>query len=105
MTERFFEKGSRVLEGGCGLANHVYALQIRGFEAVGIDFSPKTVSLLNEAVEQRGEVLQYLGEHYRLLSGELLENEFMVTTVCQLKWRYKSYQTLKLVCEVEATSF
>jgi 2-polyprenyl-3-methyl-5-hydroxy-6-metoxy-1,4-benzoquinol methylase len=38
-----------------------------------------------EAVEQRGEVLQYINEHYELLSGALLENESMSKTVCRLK--------------------
>jgi len=51
-TRRFLSKGSRVLEGGCGPANHVYALQNQGFEAVGVDFAPKTVSLLKDAAPE-----------------------------------------------------
>ena len=38
-----------------------------------------------EAVEQRGIVLKYINEHYKLLSGHLLENKSMGTTVCRLK--------------------
>lgn len=38
-----------------------------------------------EAVEQRGDVLQYISKNYELLSGDILENESMGTTVCRLK--------------------
>ena len=38
-----------------------------------------------EAVEQRGDVLKYISEHYEVLSGTLLENESMGRTVCRIK--------------------
>ena len=31
-TADFLQKGSRILEGGCGPANHVYSLKKQGFE-------------------------------------------------------------------------
>ena len=52
ISERYLPKGSRILEGGCGSANHVYALHKRGFEIIGLDYAPKTVSLLNETVPE-----------------------------------------------------
>jgi SAM-dependent methyltransferase len=52
ITKRYLPMGSRILEGGCGPAKHVYALQKRGYLTIGVDFAPKTVSLLNNAVPE-----------------------------------------------------
>ena len=49
-TSCLLPKGSQVLEGGCGTANHVYALHNQGFEAFGVDFAPQTVGFLKDAV-------------------------------------------------------
>ena len=38
-----------------------------------------------EAVEQRGAVLQYIDDLYDILSGTIIKNESMGTTVCRLK--------------------
>ena len=51
-TADFLQKGSRILEGGCGPANHVYSLKKQGFEAVGLDFAPQTVNCLQEVAPE-----------------------------------------------------
>lgn len=33
----------RILEGGCGIGGHVYALRKRGLKALGLDWSPETL--------------------------------------------------------------
>ncbi|HET6374023.1 MAG TPA: class I SAM-dependent methyltransferase [Candidatus Polarisedimenticolia bacterium] len=42
-TARYLPAAARVLEGGCGLADKVYALQCAGFTACGLDFARETV--------------------------------------------------------------
>ncbi|AHJ31301.1 class I SAM-dependent methyltransferase [Nodularia spumigena CS-584] len=37
-----------ILEGGCGTGNHVVALTSAGYQALGIDFAPQTVAMLNK---------------------------------------------------------
>lgn len=51
-TSRFLAPPARVLEGGCGWGNGVYELKNRGFDACGVDFAPRTVSMLNEHVPE-----------------------------------------------------
>lgn len=43
VTAKYLATGSRVLEGGCGRANKVKAMQDAGFSAVGIDFAEDSV--------------------------------------------------------------
>ncbi len=43
LTARHLRRGARVLDGGCGLADKVYALQDGGFEAHGVDFAAATL--------------------------------------------------------------
>jgi len=38
-----------------------------------------------EAVEQRGAVLEYIDDQYDILSGAIIKNDSMGTTVCRLK--------------------
>jgi SAM-dependent methyltransferase len=47
VTRRYLSLGSRVIEGGCGLGDKVYALQRAGFEAFGVDFAADTVRLVH----------------------------------------------------------
>lgn len=48
-TRRYLKPGTGpVLEGGCGTGQHVAALHRAGYEAVGIDFAPNTVTQLNK---------------------------------------------------------
>jgi SAM-dependent methyltransferase len=49
LTKRFLPPGSTVLEGGCGLANHVRDLTDAGFHAIGVDYAPETVIMVKEA--------------------------------------------------------
>lgn len=52
VTKRYLPKGSRILEGGCGVGNHVFALNEQGYNVTGIDFAPNTVSSLNKIVPE-----------------------------------------------------
>ena len=47
-TCAYLPPGARVLEGGCGLAQRVYALRAAGFDAIGVDFAEQTVRRVNE---------------------------------------------------------
>jgi ubiquinone/menaquinone biosynthesis C-methylase UbiE len=48
-TRRYLPPGSKILEGGCGAGQQVYALERNGFQAHGVDFAPLTVRRLNTA--------------------------------------------------------
>jgi ubiquinone/menaquinone biosynthesis C-methylase UbiE len=43
ITKQYLSLGSKVLEGGCGTARHVFALDKHGYEVTGIDFAHNTV--------------------------------------------------------------
>tara|TARA_Y100000768_G_scaffold521_1_gene394 strand:+ start:29097 stop:29888 length:792 start_codon:yes stop_codon:yes gene_type:complete len=62
ITSKYLPKNSVVVEGGCGRANHVYALKKNGYNAIGIDFAPETVSFVNkhftELDVRLGDVMQ-----------------------------------------------
>lgn len=47
-TGRFLRKGSRILEGGCGLGQNVYGLNFWGYDAFGIDFAEKTIARIKQ---------------------------------------------------------
>ncbi len=51
-TKKYLPLGARVLDGGCGRGDKVYALRRAGFDAVGIDFAPKTVHAVRAAVPE-----------------------------------------------------
>ena len=42
-TAKYLPRGSRVVDGGCGMADKVYALQEGGFDAHGVDFATETI--------------------------------------------------------------
>ncbi len=46
ITRKYVALGSRVLEGGCGLGDVVYALDRAGYRAEGVDYAPKVVSAI-----------------------------------------------------------
>jgi len=48
ITRRYLTAGARLLEGGCGLGQVVYALDKAGFSTHGIDFAPKVVKAINK---------------------------------------------------------
>tara|TARA_Y100000591_G_C21820909_1_gene693549 strand:- start:671 stop:1462 length:792 start_codon:yes stop_codon:yes gene_type:complete len=62
ITSKYLPKNSIVIEGGCGRANHVYALKKNGYRAIGIDFAPETVSFVNKHFSELdvrlGDVMQ-----------------------------------------------
>lgn len=43
ITKKYLSIGSRILEGGCGQANNVYALHKYGFDVIGLDYASETV--------------------------------------------------------------
>ncbi|MES0207919.1 class I SAM-dependent methyltransferase [Mesorhizobium sp. M0028] len=45
-------KGSKVVDGGCGLAQTVFGLHHSGFDAYGIDYAPKTVDLVRRVAPE-----------------------------------------------------
>lgn len=49
-TRKYLAPGARVLDGGCGRGDKVYALRRAGFDAVGLDFAPATVRAIGAAV-------------------------------------------------------
>ena len=51
-VKRYLPKQSRVLEGGCGRGQLVYALQQQGYTGVGIDFACRTVCTVARAVPE-----------------------------------------------------
>ncbi len=42
-TSRYLQPGARILEGGCGRGDKVYALTHHGYDAYGVDYAPETV--------------------------------------------------------------
>ena len=42
-TRKYLQKGSRILEAGCGMGDKVYSLQEAGFDAYGVDTAQNTV--------------------------------------------------------------
>lgn len=51
-TAKYLPKRSKILEGGCGRGDKVYALWVAGYDAYGIDFAKETVNKINEAVPE-----------------------------------------------------
>lgn len=73
LVTRFFlkpQKSVRVLEGGCGKGQYVYALSTRGYDAYGIDYAKATVdqihSVLPELKVSYGDVrsLPFPADHF-----------------------------------------
>jgi len=49
-TKKYLPKQSKVLEGGCGRGQHVFALSKNGYDVKGIDFAEETVDKLNKVL-------------------------------------------------------
>ena len=47
LTRKYLPENSRIIDGGCGSGDKVYALQKHGFDAYGVDFAKKTVQFIN----------------------------------------------------------
>ncbi len=52
ITQRYLHAGSRVLEGGCGRGDKVYALLQHGFDAYGIDFAKETTKEIRRVLPE-----------------------------------------------------
>ncbi|MBI4812390.1 class I SAM-dependent methyltransferase [Candidatus Falkowbacteria bacterium] len=50
ITKKFLpaNKSIKILEGGCGMGHFVYSLDLRGYDAYGIDFAENVVGRLNK---------------------------------------------------------
>lgn len=51
-TEARLPKGSKVIDGGCGLAQTVFSLHHSGFDAYGVDYAQKTVDLVKSVAPE-----------------------------------------------------
>lgn len=51
-SKKYLTEGSRILEGGCGVGQQVFKLQNAGFDAIGIDYAPKTIETVKKAMPQ-----------------------------------------------------
>ena len=49
---KYLPSGARILEGGCGLGQHLYCLHVNGYDAYGIDYAQKAVGQINEAIPE-----------------------------------------------------
>lgn len=57
VTKRFLPYNSQILEGGCGPAKHVYALQKHNYNVVGVDYAKNTVDNLKKVAPELNIVL------------------------------------------------
>lgn len=48
ITQRYLPRNSKILEGGCGLGDKIYALKYNGYEAYGIDYAKETIEKVNQ---------------------------------------------------------
>lgn len=51
-TRKYLPKGSRLLEGGCGLGQNVWSLHKSGYDVYGVDFAKATVEKINRAIPE-----------------------------------------------------
>lgn len=49
-TRKYLKKGSRILEGGCGLGQNVWSLAKHGYDAYGVDYAIETVRRINKVL-------------------------------------------------------
>lgn len=47
---KYLPRAGLILEGGCGMGQHVVALRARGYNCFGVDFAPKTVERVKRAL-------------------------------------------------------
>jgi len=51
-TKKYLPVGSRLLEGGCGRGDIVYALQLHGYNAYGVDYAKETIKKIEQYVPE-----------------------------------------------------
>lgn len=49
-THQYLPKGSRIIDGGCGLGQNVWSLHKDGYDAYGVDYAKNTVEKVNEVL-------------------------------------------------------
>ncbi|MFH1590543.1 MAG: class I SAM-dependent methyltransferase [archaeon] len=47
LTRKYVKQGGKILEGGCGTGQHVYAFNNWGYDSYGIDFAKSTIKAVN----------------------------------------------------------
>lgn len=47
-TTKYLKPGAKILEGGCGIGQNVYALQKWGYDAYGVDFAETTIKKVKQ---------------------------------------------------------
>ena len=88
----FFQNG-RVLDLACSGGRHSFALEVAGFETVGVDISPGMIKLANQlAKEQKSnakfheidisspQLHKFLGKHYHSFDAALLVGNALANT-------------------------
>ncbi len=80
---KYIDKGSKVLEAGCGTGKYVVALRQRGYDCVGIDYAERTVekikTLLPNVPITKGNVknMDFQEEHFdSVISLGVVEHEY-----------------------------
>ena len=48
ITKQYLNKGSAVLEGGCGMSNELASLELAGFWVTGLDYAETTMRLVKK---------------------------------------------------------
>lgn len=51
-TRKYLQPGATILEGGCGLAENSWNFQLAGFNAIALDYTPKTVDFLKSKIPE-----------------------------------------------------
>ncbi len=51
-TQMYLPAGAKILEGGCGRGDKVFALKSHGFDAYGVDYAESTVDKINAVVPE-----------------------------------------------------
>ncbi|MBF0449950.1 MAG: methyltransferase domain-containing protein [Candidatus Magnetomorum sp.] len=51
-TKAYLPDNARIIDGGCGIGDKVYALYRNGFDAYGIDFANQTVKMINACIPE-----------------------------------------------------
>lgn len=62
-TQKYLPLGSKILEGGCGLAENSWNFYLAGFQTIALDYTPRTVDFLRSKIP---EVHPMLGDVRKL---------------------------------------
>lgn len=63
-TKKYLPKGSKIIEGGCGIGDKVYSLKKAGYDVLGVDFAEKTVNFLKQNTDLNIELGDITHLHY-----------------------------------------